>query len=73
MEPEDSDWKGARGMVTDYFEQEIIPKQNLDINGWQAYLCGQPPMVDAAGVCLTKNGISEDEIFYDKFTDSSNT
>ena len=73
MEPEDSDWKGARGMVTDYFEQEIIPKQNLDINGWQAYLCGPPPMVDAAGVCLTKNGISEDEIFYDKFTDSSNT
>ena len=72
MEPEDSDWKGARGMVTDYFEQEVIPKQNLDINGWQAYLCGPPPMVDAAGVCLTKNGISEDEIFYDKFTDSSN-
>jgi hypothetical protein len=30
-------------------------------------------MVDAAGVCLTKNGISEDEIFYDKFTDASNT
>jgi xylene monooxygenase electron transfer component len=72
MEPEDSDWDGARGMVTDYFEQEVIPNQSLNIKGWQAYLCGPPPMVDAASVCLTKNGILEDEIFYDKFTDSSN-
>ncbi len=73
MEPEDSDWTGARGMVTDYFENEIVQKENLDINGWQAYLCGPPPMVDAAGDCLTKNGISENEIFYDKFTDASNS
>lgn len=72
MEPEDSDWTGARGMVTDYFEEEFIKKQGLNINGWQAYLCGPPPMVDAASDCLQKNGISHDEIFYDKFTDASN-
>tara|TARA_Y100000768_G_C23941157_1_gene665186 strand:- start:65 stop:1165 length:1101 start_codon:yes stop_codon:yes gene_type:complete len=73
MEPEDSNWTGARGMVTDYFEEEIVKKQGIDINGWQAYLCGPPPMVDAAGDCLTRNGIIEDEIFYDKFTDASST
>ena len=73
MEPEDSDWTGARGMVTDYFENEVVQKENLSLDGWQGYLCGPPPMVDAAGECLTKNGISEDEIFYDKFTDASNS
>ena len=73
MEPEDSDWKGARGMVTDYFEKEVVQKENLSLDGWQGYLCGPPPMVDAAGECLTKNGISQDEIFYDKFTDASNS
>ena len=56
MEPEDSDWKGARGMVTDYFEKEVVQKDNLNIDGWQAYLCGPPPMVDAASESLTKNG-----------------
>ena len=73
MEPEDSDWNGARGMVTDYFENEVVQKENLNLDGWQGYLCGPPPMVDAAGECLTKNGISQDEIFYDKFTDASNS
>ena len=73
MEPEDSDWKGARGMVTDYFENEVVQKENLNLTGWQGYQCGPPPMVDAAGECLTRNGISEDEIFYDKFTDASNS
>ena len=73
MEPENSDWNGARGMVTDYFEDEFIQKQGISIDGWQAYLCGPPPMVDAASDCLQKNGIAADEIFYDKFTDASNS
>ena len=60
-------------MVTDYFEKEVVQKENLNLDGWQGYLCGPPPMVDAAGACLTKNGISQDEIFYDKFTDASNS
>ena len=55
------------------FEKEVVQKENLNLDGWQGYLCGPPPMVDAAGECLTRNGISEDEIFYDKFTDASNS
>ena len=70
MEPDDSDWSGGRGFVTDYFEEHIIKKNNIDISDWQGYLCGPPPMVDAASSLLQKHGIKVDEIFYDKFTDS---
>ena len=72
LEPENSDWTGARGLVTDFFEEEYIKHQGKDISGWQAYLCGPPPMVDAASEVLEKNGITKKEIFFDKFTDSSN-
>ena len=72
MEPEGSKWTGARGLVTDFFEEEYIKKQSKDISGWQAYLCGPPPMVDAAQEVLEKNGINLKEIFFDKFTDESN-
>jgi len=72
MEPEDSNWKGGRGFVTDYFEENYITKKNLNISDWQGYLCGPPPMVDAALELLQKHGIKNEEIFYDKFTDSSN-
>ena len=33
-----------------------------------AYLCGPPPMVDAAIAMLDAGGVPEDRIFYDKFT-----
>ena len=72
MEPENSNWTGARGLVTDFFEEEYIKHQGQNIAGWQAYLCGPPPMVDAAQEVLEKNGISREEVFFDKFTDSSN-
>ena len=71
-EPEDSDWKGGRGFVTDYFEKNIVKKNNMDISDWQGYLCGPPPMVEAAITLLEKLGIKSDEIFFDSFTDSSN-
>jgi len=37
----------------------------------QAYLCGPPPMIDAAIAELTRLGVPLDAIFYDKFTDAS--
>jgi propane monooxygenase reductase subunit len=33
-----------------------------------AYVCGPPPMVDAAIATLTALGVREEHIFYDKFT-----
>ena len=47
-EPEDSDWAGLRGMVT-----EQIALQELDWSKAQGYLCGPPGMIDAPSKCCT--------------------
>lgn len=41
--------------------------------GTQAYLCGPPAMIDAGIDTLVRQGVSLDEIHYDKFTDASTT
>ncbi|MBX2869995.1 MAG: 2Fe-2S iron-sulfur cluster binding domain-containing protein [Acidiferrobacterales bacterium] len=64
--PDDSDWTGERGMVT-----EFITKQGLDLAASQAYLCGPPGMIDAAIEVLNKQGMNDDHIFFDKFLDAS--
>lgn len=63
-EPEDSDWQGARGLVT-----ELLPDYTSPIA--QAYMCGPPAMLDAAEASLQQLGIPEDQIFSDKFLDKS--
>ncbi len=65
-EPDDSDWAGLRGMVTEH-----IATQALDWANTQAYLCGPPPMIDAAIEVLKQQGVSEDDIHFDKFLDAS--
>ena len=64
-EPLDSDWRGARGLVTDHIEAGFC-------EGAEGYLCGPPLMIDAAISRLAKQGIPVDKVFYDKFTDSRN-
>ncbi len=71
MEPEDSDWGGARGMVTDHLKAAYVETQALDIGSAQGYLCGPPPMIDAAIAVLEAEGMSSDQIFFDKFLDAS--
>lgn len=61
-----SSWKGARGFVT-----EFIDKQALDFKDTAAFLCGPPPMIDAAIAKLNELGIGNQDIFFDKFTDKS--
>ncbi len=61
-----SSWKGARGFVT-----EFIDKQALDFKDTAAFLCGPPPMIDAAIAKLNELGIGHQDIFFDKFTDKS--
>ena len=70
-EPEDSDWDGPRGFVTDYLHNHYIEPGLLDITACQAYMCGPPPMIDAGIKALTSAGLGEDSIFYDKFLDAS--
>jgi NAD(P)H-flavin reductase/ferredoxin len=63
-EPLSSDWPGARGLVTHYLEQYTTPAS-------QVYMCGPPPMLDAAEQVLLQQGIAAEQIFSDKFFDQS--
>jgi propane monooxygenase reductase subunit len=60
----DDTWEGEKGFVTDVVER-AIPAGHRTL---QIYLCGPGPMIDVALPMLARKGISEDRIFYDKFT-----
>jgi NAD(P)H-flavin reductase/ferredoxin len=66
-EPPGSGWNGARGLVTDYVKRA----SGLAMRDCHAYLCGPPPMVDAAIAMLRDSGIDPDHIYFDKFLDRS--
>lgn len=65
-EAQDSGWTGARGWVTDHIASAC---GDMDLKAAQGYLCGPPPMIDAAIAGMTTLGMPIDAIFYDKFTD----
>ncbi len=63
-EPADDDaWDGEVGLITD-----VVRRHESDLDGADAYVCGPPPMVEAAMTLLTELGVREKRIFYDKFT-----
>jgi propane monooxygenase reductase subunit len=63
-EPTGTDeWHGETGLITD-----VLARREPSLAGVDAYVCGPPPMVEAAIATLTRLGCSEDHIFYDKFT-----
>lgn len=68
-EPADSDWTGRRGFVTEHVD-ELLGSQ---LNTHHAYMCGPPPMIDAAEAMLKAAGIDGSQIHYDKFLDSSHS
>jgi len=55
-------WKGQRGLVT-----EAVAGDLKNAAECEAYLCGSPGMIDASIKVLKELGMSEDNIFYDKF------
>jgi propane monooxygenase reductase subunit len=56
-------WEGHTGLIT-----EVVETLESNLEGADAYVCGPPPMVDAAIATLTALGVREQNIFYDKFT-----
>jgi naphthalene 1,2-dioxygenase ferredoxin reductase component len=50
------------GLVTDAIEQD-----HRSLEGWRAYLCGSPPMVEAATVVARRLGIAEEHLYADAF------
>ncbi|PFG10274.1 NADH:ubiquinone reductase (Na(+)-transporting) subunit F [Marinobacter sp. LV10MA510-1] len=60
---EETDWQGFRGYVHD------AAKAHFDgrFSGQKAYLCGPPPMIDAAITALMQGRLFERDIFMEKF------
>ncbi len=56
-------WTGEAGLITD-----VVERMEDDLAVVDAYLCGPPPMVDAAIAMLERLGVPESHIYFDKFT-----
>lgn len=50
------------GLVTEAIEQDLG-----DLSGWRAYLCGSPPMVEAATVLVRRLGLVPGQVHADAF------
>ncbi len=59
----EEEWEGETGLITD-----VVKRHEDNLKGAHAYVCGPPPMVEAAMAVLTRLGVAEKQIFYDKFT-----
>ncbi len=59
----DDDWDGESGLITD-----VVQRLAGDLIGADAYVCGPPPMVEAAVELLPALGVAGNRVFYDKFT-----
>lgn len=68
-EPADSDWDGARGLVTDALAA-VAGEAGFGA-GDQGYLCGPPAMVDAGVERLVELGVDREAVFFDRFLDAS--
>jgi NAD(P)H-flavin reductase len=69
-EPEQSSWPN-RGLVTDFLKANYVDQGKLDLRNAKAYLCGPPPMIDAACDLLWQAGMPHDDVRFDKFEDST--
>jgi NAD(P)H-flavin reductase len=69
-EPENTGWAGARGFVTEHFKKAYLDSGKMNVNDCKAYFCGPPPMIDAGVEVLKKAGMSEKDIYFDKFEDA---
>ena len=60
-----ADWDGETGHVTDLLREEHLNGGDCDV-----YLCGPPPMIDAAESWLAENGVDASRIHAEKFVPS---
>jgi Na+-transporting NADH:ubiquinone oxidoreductase subunit F len=59
---EGTSWDGETGLVT-----HAVTRHVKNAPQCQAYLCGSPGMIDASIKVLCEMGMSENDIYYDKF------
>ena len=59
----DEDWEGENGLITD-----VVSRSEPALARAHGYICGPPPMVEAAVPLLTRLGVPEKHVYFDKFT-----
>ncbi|OFE15448.1 CDP-6-deoxy-delta-3,4-glucoseen reductase [Humibacillus sp. DSM 29435] len=62
-EPDDAPWNGETGLITD-----VVRRHESELDAADCYVCGPPPMVEAAMETLLQLGATDKHIYYDKFT-----
>lgn len=55
-------WDGEKGLVTD-----AVTRRMGSLKGYDAYLCGPPPMVEAARELVIQLGVREANVYFDAF------
>ena len=61
----DTNWNGITGYTTDLMRSEFLNGGDCDV-----YLCGPPPMIDAAETWLSENGLDGSKVHAEKFVAS---
>jgi len=59
----EDEWQGETGLITD-----VVARHESGLSRAHAYICGPPPMVEAAVPLLTRLGVPEKHVYWDKFT-----
>lgn len=62
VENAENGWRGERGRVT-----EAIPRVRDSLKGYDAYICGPGPMVDAARDMVVALGVRDRNVYFDAF------
>jgi propane monooxygenase reductase subunit len=64
----EDEWEGETGLITD-----VVARHEGNLRGAHAYVCGPPPMVEAAVPLLERLGVPEKHVYFDKFTTTGET
>ncbi len=64
------DWSGLGVDGDTGFVTDVVDRREADLTDADLYLCGPPPMVDAAIPILEARGVPTERIYFDKFTTS---
>lgn len=59
---ETCEWKGRVGMIA-----QVIQRDLEDASGFDAYICGPPPMCDTVSLILAAKGLPDGHTFLDRF------
>jgi CDP-4-dehydro-6-deoxyglucose reductase, E3 len=63
---QDKDWNGEKGYV-----QELVIKQQIDLENTQVYACGSNDMINSAKELFFKNNLKENNFFSDAFVQTN--